>query len=263
MQDDELIGFADFLEHAYAVDNAERLELLHVVAQYNAAASRVVRFTIAELALRRVVASGHGAEAWPLALKLGLHLPNDTPTAPDSTLVPYCLAYIAHGVELAVLTPVLTDALAHRTQKGHRFSQLRVLALLAWQQVRLHDTTAAGKTLAQAVDLARATGYGRVLLDIPNLAPLLPSIKAAALPALPPADALTDQELRVLKLLAANCTYEQIATALVISLNTVRTHVRNAYRKLHAKRRDQAIDAARSQGLLAADNEVIRMSSLK
>ena len=64
------------------------------------------------------------------------------------------------------------------------------------------------------------------------------------------AEALTAQEQRVLKLLAADCTYEQIGAELVLSIGTVRTHVRHIYKKLAVHRRDQAIAAAQRRGLL-------------
>ena len=92
------------------------------------------------------------------------------------------------------------------------------------------------------------TGYVRVLLDIPAL---------AALRAAPASDApaaavslLTEQERAVLSLLAADRTYDQIAAGLVISVNTVRTHVKHLYRKLGAHRRDQAIQRALELGLV-------------
>ena len=38
---------------------------------------------------------------------------------------------------------------------------------------------------------------------------------------------------------------------MVISINTVRTHVRHLYRKLDTKRRDQTVMAAQRAGLLS------------
>jgi DNA-binding NarL/FixJ family response regulator len=43
---------------------------------------------------------------------------------------------------------------------------------------------------------------------------------------------LTVREVDVLRLLAYGCTYSQIAEKLGVSLNTVASHVKNAYRKL-------------------------------
>jgi LuxR family maltose regulon positive regulatory protein len=94
-----------------------------------------------------------------------------------------------------------------------------------------------------------------VLLDIPPLAalrgaeqPLDNQTPGAA--AVEASSLLTAQEQAVLTLLAEDLTYEQIAQALTISINTVRTHVKNIYRKLAVRRRDQAIQRAQVLGLV-------------
>jgi len=43
---------------------------------------------------------------------------------------------------------------------------------------------------------------------------------------------LTSREAQVLRLIARGCTYVQIADQLGMSVNTVGTHIKNAYRKL-------------------------------
>ena len=43
---------------------------------------------------------------------------------------------------------------------------------------------------------------------------------------------LTAREADVVGLLARGCTYEQIALQLGVSLHTVTSHIKNAYRKL-------------------------------
>jgi LuxR family transcriptional regulator, maltose regulon positive regulatory protein len=66
----------------------------------------------------------------------------------------------------------------------------------------------------------------------------------------PPVEELTPKELEVLAHLAELLTTEEIATRMFISVNTVRTHVRNILRKLAVNRRNAAIRRARELGLL-------------
>ena len=61
---------------------------------------------------------------------------------------------------------------------------------------------------------------------------------------------LTQKELEVLGHLAELLTTEEIASAMFVSVNTVRTHVRNILRKLAVSRRNEAIRRARDLGIL-------------
>lgn len=61
---------------------------------------------------------------------------------------------------------------------------------------------------------------------------------------------LTEQEQKVLRLLAAGLTNPQIAEELVISVNTVKTHVKNIYSKLDVSSREEAREAAQQLDLL-------------
>jgi DNA-binding CsgD family transcriptional regulator len=61
---------------------------------------------------------------------------------------------------------------------------------------------------------------------------------------------VSDREREVLSLVAHGASVEDIATRLVISPNTVRTHIRNARLKLGAGSRAHAIAVALSSGLL-------------
>jgi LuxR family maltose regulon positive regulatory protein len=61
---------------------------------------------------------------------------------------------------------------------------------------------------------------------------------------------LSRQELRVLRLLAAGRTYGEMAEALIVSLNTIKTQVSSIYRKLGVSRRAEAIVQARRLHLL-------------
>jgi DNA-binding NarL/FixJ family response regulator len=61
---------------------------------------------------------------------------------------------------------------------------------------------------------------------------------------------ITGQEMKVLELLAAGRANKEIAQALGLSPNTVKTHAANLYAKLKVSRRSQAVNAARALGLI-------------
>lgn len=63
---------------------------------------------------------------------------------------------------------------------------------------------------------------------------------------------LTAAEVDVLQGLAVGLSYEQCATRRGVSVNTVRTHVRSAYRKLDVTSKTEAVLAALRLGLIEA-----------
>jgi LuxR family maltose regulon positive regulatory protein len=70
---------------------------------------------------------------------------------------------------------------------------------------------------------------------------------------LPPAalvEPLSDRELTVLRYLQGALSNLEIASDLSLSVNTVKTHVRSIYRKLHAAHRREAVLKARQLRLL-------------
>jgi ATP/maltotriose-dependent transcriptional regulator MalT len=60
---------------------------------------------------------------------------------------------------------------------------------------------------------------------------------------------LTTREIDVLRLLAQLCSNEEIAADLVLSLNTVKTHMRSLFQKLSVSRRADAVRRGRALGL--------------
>ncbi len=64
--------------------------------------------------------------------------------------------------------------------------------------------------------------------------------------------ALTGGELRVLRYLPTNLSAPEIAAELSLSVNTIRTHMRHVYEKLGAHSRNEAVELARSLGLVAS-----------
>jgi LuxR family maltose regulon positive regulatory protein len=66
-------------------------------------------------------------------------------------------------------------------------------------------------------------------------------------------DALSESELRVLRLLAEGESLREVAKTLFLSLNTVKTHRRTIYRKLGATTREQALERAAELGITAPE----------
>ena len=69
-------------------------------------------------------------------------------------------------------------------------------------------------------------------------------------PAAQAALGISARELTVLRQIAAGRSNKEIATALNVSPNTVKTHVARLFEKLEAKRRTDAIARARELGLV-------------
>ena len=63
-------------------------------------------------------------------------------------------------------------------------------------------------------------------------------------------DDLTDRELAILRALAGQASQRQIATAMFLSLNTVKGYTKSLYRKLGAASRAEAVHRGRSLGLI-------------
>ena len=60
-------------------------------------------------------------------------------------------------------------------------------------------------------------------------------------PAVNPSEGLTRREEEILAYLAKGYLYKEIAGLLFISVETVRTHIRNIYEKLQVRTRTEAI----------------------
>jgi ATP/maltotriose-dependent transcriptional regulator MalT len=61
---------------------------------------------------------------------------------------------------------------------------------------------------------------------------------------------LTDRELEILRLIAAGMRNQEISKQLSISTATVKRHIANAYSKLGANHRTDALVKARELGIL-------------
>ena len=59
-----------------------------------------------------------------------------------------------------------------------------------------------------------------------------------------PTDALTPQEIRIVRMLAAGDSYKEVAVQLGISVNTVRNYIRSIYDKLQVHTKSEAVSKA-------------------
>ena len=86
-------------------------------------------------------------------------------------------------------------------------------------------------------------------------APITPSIARKVLEAFPKksmqdAEPLTEKEIEVLQQLVIGNSYKQIASALSIGIETVRTHIKHIYTKLHVRSMSQAVAKAINQKIV-------------
>lgn len=98
------------------------------------------------------------------------------------------------------------------------------------------------ETLLAAV---RAVARGKTYID--------PAIGRQFLQAGVPADMLTGREIEVLRHLALGLSNKDIAAALAVGEETVKTHVTHVLSKLHVENRAQAIVQALKRGLVSLD----------
>jgi LuxR family transcriptional regulator, maltose regulon positive regulatory protein len=96
--------------------------------------------------------------------------------------------------------------------------------------------------LARARQLGEPEGYQRVFIDE------VFDEKPVTSPDL--IEQLTERELEVLRLMTEGLTYAQMAERLVVSVNTVRYHVKGVYGKLGVEKQVQAVERGRELGLI-------------
>ena len=225
--------------------------------------SRAVTVAEAEAALR----AGDGGRARALLLQAE---EGQGPGRADAALARAGLL-LAEGDfpgALRAAGPYLAGAAACTT-----WERTRALLVAAVASRRLGDTAAAASQTEQALALAEPQGAYRVFLDGG------PAVRSAVTVLVPPASRhagfagrvlerfdssaprlgglaeradvrLTESEQAVLSFLPSHMTNEEISGALFLSVNTVKTHLRSAYRKLGVGSRREAIARGRRLGLL-------------
>ncbi|HEU5099508.1 MAG TPA: LuxR C-terminal-related transcriptional regulator [Roseiflexaceae bacterium] len=196
--------------------------------------------------------------------------------------------YIAQG-EADDALRLLESWQAEAHEAGRTRSELEIAVLMALAYAACQDVLRAMQTLLQVLVMAQPEGFQRLFLDegepvakllaqsverraqnnpihayVEQLLAAFEAQTAASSEqhaghqvlrsALERSNALVEplsaQEQRVLRLLAAGLTNAEIAQKLVVSVNTVKTHLQRIYRKLNVISRREARDAARHLNLL-------------
>jgi len=162
-----------------------------------------------------------------------------------------------HGRTGSELTALILMALARSIQQRQEqavclLKEALTLAHAEGYHRRFLDEGEAMATLLRTIQLSGSRDapvvYSRVLLRAftePQLEQAISSSPAITA-TMPLIASLTQQEKRVLSLLASGSTNPEIAEILVVSVNTVKTQVQSIYRKLNVNNRKEARETARN-----------------
>jgi LuxR family maltose regulon positive regulatory protein len=142
-------------------------------------------------------------------------------------------------------------------QHGYFGCLLETQMLLALAHFRQNNVRVARQILQEVLPVARSKGYQRLFLDEgESMAALFracgeeqgehPALTASS----PGIEPLSVQEQRVLRLFVAGLSKAEIADELVISINTVKTHLQRIYRKLGVTNRAEVREVVRRLHLL-------------
>jgi LuxR family maltose regulon positive regulatory protein len=198
------------------------------------------------------------------------------PFATEQEMLILARWHLAQGRREAALQ-LLQDLLREAQETGRRRSAFEAQALLALAYAAHEQQGQARQILLTLLAQTCTEGYLRLFLDEgeamavllrtlvlhireqPLLAYLQGIMRAfpgsqgtlATSPATLLPEPLSSQELRVLRLLVPGRSNAEIARELVVSVNTVRTHMQNIYRKLDAHNRAAAVEVARQLHLIS------------
>jgi LuxR family maltose regulon positive regulatory protein len=170
------------------------------------------------------------------------------------------------------------DQSIQRARSGNSNGELiHLLALQAVVLDVLGDRTGTRSALREALVLGASEGYTKLWLDAgPEIQPLLRDLKGdrgtshdlhpyldtlldacqttfGKSPPTQPSpllDPLTPRELEIMRLICKGYTNPEIASELVVTINTIKKHTSNIYSKLEVRSRTQAIARAHDLGLV-------------
>ncbi len=141
-----------------------------------------------------------------------------------------------------------------------RFPQIAIVMLTSsendehlYQAVQLGASGYLLKNLdaTELFDLLSGVTQGEAAMTREMASRLLKNVARRAADASRGEDALTERELTVLRLVAVGDSNQEIADKLSLSVNTVKTHIRNILEKLQLENRTQAANYAMHRGLVS------------
>src|SRR3954452_4845242 len=157
----------------------------------------------------------------------------------------YAAAEIAHGQgDVDAARTAAERGLELAGRGGLRLDSAYGLALLARMARAAGDHAHARDLLEDARRRVAACPSPGMMAERLRAAPAAKAEGAAT-------DDLSERELAVLRLLPSDLSLREIGNELYVSLNTIKTHVRNIYAKLRVGSREEAVARAREHGLLA------------
>jgi LuxR family maltose regulon positive regulatory protein len=179
-------------------------------------------------------------------------------------VVQILLARHDHQATLEVIERLLANVRA----SGALIFEILLLVMKAQAYHGLGKMDSALSALDHALELAEPEGFVGLFID--NTTPLkdlltlankrgihldftqrlLAAYELSAIPSSKENETFSERELEVLRLLAIGLPSGEIATKLVISVNTARTHIKHLFRKLNAHSRYEAIHQAKALKLL-------------
>jgi LuxR family transcriptional regulator, maltose regulon positive regulatory protein len=189
-------------------------------------------------------------DPWEVAVLARMQLAADDPAGAAATLAPYLDGTVPGGqaasVEAWLVDALAGDALADRDRAAASLERALALAEREGDRRSFLDAGAPARSLLARYRnrVPSRWSYLDVLLQA--------ATESARVPTSPPVliEQLTERERTVLRYLPSLMTYEEIASDLYVSVNTVKSHVYGVFRKLGVSGRRQAVRSARELRLL-------------